>query len=127
MSKLIRQYRYVEQPGESPRHFWFVMDPATKTGAHLWICDNAASGRGDPFDCYGGIELHYPSPPEHRDPSKPDFETCWFTGCQCWTDGSSLAADIPLAMFRENGRLLDNETGWEFAERMLRSRIGGGW
>lgn len=122
-STLTREYRYVERPDRAPEHMWFVFDATTKTGAHLWICDHSTAT--NPDGVYGGIEIHYPNAPEHRDPAKPDFEHCWFTGCKCWTDGSSLAADTPIALFRENGGLLDNETGWEFAESMLRSRIGG--
>jgi len=65
------------------RHLWSVADE--RGGMHFWVIDK-------PVDPIGGIEIHYHTPPEYMQDSKPCEENCWLLNGPCWHDGSSLWA-----------------------------------
>lgn len=73
-----RESYFLHFPGQGAVEAWRTKSPVEST----WT----RSGY------YGGIEVHYKNEPEdasymgHR-------ESCWVTGGECWSDGSSLAFD----------------------------------
>jgi hypothetical protein len=65
---------------------------------NFWMKRMPAEVKDSPNDWYGGIEIHYRTPPDYMS-GAPSHHDCPYTGSICWHDGSSLQAEnnwIPL-------------------------------
>lgn len=80
---LRRKYQHCPKAGEVT-HIWSVVGEAG--GLHLWI----TVGGTRP---YGGVEIHYRTPPDYMSDKEPSQEHCWLLDGPCWHDGSSLYAE----------------------------------
>lgn len=70
-----------------PTHEWVCIGP--HAGIHVHISDSPCTDAGNPKH-YGGIEIHYRSPPDYMADSPPSHDCCPYIKCPCWHDGSSL-------------------------------------
>lgn len=84
MSRFRCKYTYERRFGK-PRHIWTLI--GARGAIHLHITDRG-EGHGERY--WGGIELHWRSPPERMRDQPPSEDTCWLLCAPCWHDGSSL-------------------------------------
>lgn len=94
-------------------HMWEV--ESEFGGGHLHI---RYKGVGE---FYGGIEIHYRSPPDYMKGSAPHHHDCFVTGGLCWHDGSSLGADIPIQVF-DDGKNINHDYFFDFVESWMKDR-----
>lgn len=84
------KYTFTAQRG-GPTHIWSAL--GAKGGLHLHIHDRGKESEGEVDGrYYGGVEIHYRSPPERMKQIAPSDNKCWLLECPCWTDGSSCWA-----------------------------------
>lgn len=71
-------------------------------GVQLWIRENRS--KHDDRQFYGGLEIHYNTPPDYMAHKVASRQRCWLTELPCWHDGTSLYVDEHVIPIFEPGR-----------------------
>ncbi len=87
-------YEVERRRNSSLTHAWFLR--GEQGAVHIWATvapDRSYYGHYH----YGGIEMHFKSPPKYMEDHKPSHEHCWVLNGPCWHDGSSLQFEENVA------------------------------
>lgn len=110
------EYRYFNRFG-TPTHIWQVI--GAKGAIHLHITESGI----EEMEYYGGLEMHWRSPPNYMKNNAPSQDECSILKCPCWHDGSSLAATetwIPRWLLDKH----NHEHMFRLLEKELESLLG---
>lgn len=77
------------------RHEWSAV--GARGAISVWITEARSDSDSE---AYGGVEVHYRTPPDYMIEDAPSQIKCHLLGGPCWHDGSSLAADSWIEMWR---------------------------
>lgn len=103
----------------------YIYEPIPFGDIHRWVVYNKKGAidlhithNKELNNCYGGVEKHSHTPFSYSKAS-PDHTNCMILGGNCWHDGSSLAADIAVELFK--AKQLTNEVAWSIAKDFMES------
>ncbi len=93
------------------RHEWSVV--GGRGAISVWLNEGK--------EVYGGVEIHYRTPPKYMAEDAPSRIKCEFLGAPCWHDGSALAAESWIS-FWNSGRC-DNKKMIKMVEEEYKRRF----